>query len=138
MDKSKCIIWRGTKDKDGYGRVCINHTTEIRAHRLSYLLFKGKLDKKLMVCHTCDNPSCINPKHLFLGTALDNNRDAIKKGRAVRVKGEEHGGSKLTWKQVREIRNMGLTHMYTHKDIAEFYGVSRELIGQIIRKKIWL
>ncbi len=138
MDKSKCIIWRGTKDKDGYGRVCINHDTEIRAHRLSYLLFKGKLDKKLMVCHTCDNPSCINPSHLFLGTALENHRDMDKKSRRVCVSKEKHGMHKLTIKRVSEIRNMALTHMYTHKDIAEFYGVSRELIGQIIRKKIWI
>ena len=137
MDKSKCILWRGTKDKDGYGRVCINHTTEVRAHRISYLLFKGSIKKGLSVCHTCDTPACINPEHLWLGTTLENNRDAIKKGRAIKVKGELHGGAKLKQKEVDKIRDM-YKNGDTQTSIAKEFNVSRRTIGFIVNNKTWI
>lgn len=75
-----CYIWRGAKDKDGYG-VTSFEGKWWRAHRLSYHLFKGKIIKGNIICHTCDNPSCVSPTHLYQGTHQDNNRDTVKRGR---------------------------------------------------------
>lgn len=81
-----CIVWTRGVDKDGYGQC---HETRwgyelgvTRAHQMSYVITYGPIPNGLLVCHTCDNPSCINPKHLFLGTNDDNMKDMAKKGRA--------------------------------------------------------
>jgi HNH endonuclease len=88
LDKSgDCWIYTGGKDKDGYGQVhCAKTAKELevtRAHQMAYKTWVDDYEKGLMVCHTCDNPSCCNPKHLFVGTALDNNKDMNNKGRNV-------------------------------------------------------
>lgn len=75
-----CWLWLGTKGKSGYGAFWLN-TKPVRAHRLSYVLKYGSFDQSLYVCHHCDNPSCVNPEHLFLGTNKDNMDDGYKKGR---------------------------------------------------------
>lgn len=76
-----CWEWIGAKDKDGYG-LFHAHPYQ-RAHRFSYVLFYNQSLKDLCVCHYCDNPSCVNPEHLWLGTIGDNNRDAMRKGRKI-------------------------------------------------------
>lgn len=81
-----CWLWGGLTDGGyGYGVIKIG-TTRWRTHRLSYVLFKGNIPKGMYVCHTCDMPACINPFHLFLGTAKDNAVDMTKKGRNVSSK----------------------------------------------------
>ena len=78
----ECWNWIGGKDKDGYGVFGLSSKRKaIRAHKFSYIFYKGQLGKPLQVCHTCDNPSCVNPSHLFLGTAKDNVQDCHRKGR---------------------------------------------------------
>src|SRR5882762_2045859 len=76
--KGGCWLWLGAKDARGYGRVGADQAegggTRL-SHRVAYELTHGKIESSLFVCHSCDNPSCCNPKHLFVGTALDNNRD---------------------------------------------------------------
>lgn len=130
-----CWLWLGNTDKDGYGRFPITHNKEMRAHRFAYELFKDKIpSSKVFVCHECDNPACVNPEHLWLGDALSNNSDARRKGRSVNVKGEENGLSKLTWKQVREIRMSAFANMHM---LAKKYGVSRRNIGMIISNVTW-
>jgi hypothetical protein len=85
----------------------------------------------MFVCHSCDNPKCCNPDHLFLGTPADNSADSVGKKR--NAKGERNGRSKLTQEQVNEIRLMsGL-----HREIAEKYGVTRSMITLIKNYSNW-
>lgn len=83
VDKSgECWEWLGGKDRDGYGRIVINGKWW-GSHRLSYTLVKGEIPKGLVICHSCDNPGCVNPSHLFVGTQTDNVKDMDSKGRRV-------------------------------------------------------
>lgn len=80
VDNKNCWNWMAYKNSLGYGRLRVNGVKTL-AHRASYVFFTGDIPSGLLVCHRCDNPSCINPEHLFLGTAKDNHRDAVGKGR---------------------------------------------------------
>src|SRR5437867_3583750 len=103
-----CWVWLGMKDPGGRGQFPYgifkikNH--RYKAHRVAWELAKGPIPKGLCVLHKCDNPPCVNPDHLFLGTKGDNFADARAKGRLIALRGEEASMAKLTWKQVREIR----------------------------------
>lgn len=79
---SECWVWTGALNKDGYGIFSYCGKT-IRAHRLSYLFAKGAIKKGLFICHKCDVRNCVNPSHLYEGTAKDNNRDTVKRGNHV-------------------------------------------------------
>src|SRR5690349_13982377 len=81
-----CIEWDGTRHVKGYGQITIRGRT-VRAHRLAWEKANGPIPEGMMVCHKCDNPPCINPEHLFLGTSKDNAQDSIIKGRrwALRI-----------------------------------------------------
>jgi hypothetical protein len=125
--------------KAGYGEFSIKGK-RILAHRFSYQLFHNRLIKDNMcICHKCDNPSCVNPNHLWEGTVKDNNNDRDNKGRAKGggVKGEKHHSCKLTEKQVKEIREKYAKGGTTHRQLAKEYSVSRQSIGDIINRKIW-
>lgn len=131
--KNECWEWLTGKDKDGYGKFWMNNKDN-RAHQVSYVFYVGET-KGLFVCHTCDNPSCVNPNHLFLGTSQDNMDDKIRKGRDS--KGETNGMAKLTEKQVREIRyRLGLGHKKRH--IARDFNVSDFAIHSIHKGKTWV
>jgi ribosome-binding protein aMBF1 (putative translation factor) len=108
------------------------------AHRYSYELAFGAIPDGLLVCHRCDNPICVRPDHLFLGTALDNVRDACAKGRAVtgtRVKGS--ATPKLTEEMVRQIRHERATQGTSYLKLAEKYGVNFSAIGHVITRRNW-
>jgi len=101
---------------------------------LSYFLHYGIDPIGKYICHKCDNPKCVNPHHLFLGTAQDNNRDKSAKGRAL--KGEKHGMAKLTTKIVREIRE-ALASGRSQSAIARLYGIDKSTVSNINRGKYW-
>jgi|SRR6185312_11445504 len=78
---SPCWEWQAKRDKDGYGRFWVNGKT-VGAHRYAYEFYHNlKLNSKILVCHSCDNPSCVNPNHLFSGSHQDNKNDSVKKNR---------------------------------------------------------
>ena len=133
-----CWIWKGSTNKQGYGRLKFKRKI-YGPHRLSYELYIGKIKKGLCVCHKCDNPSCINPEHLFLGTLSDNMKDAYKKGRMVipYTPGEKHTSSILTDKKVIEILKMKKEQKITDKKLGEKFGVNRRTINNIIHNKTW-
>lgn len=105
------------------------------AHRLAYTDAFGEIPKGMCVCHRCDNPLCVNPDHLFLGTRADNNADMVAKGRSA--SGERNGAHKLTMKKVQDIRKRYAKGGVTHRSLAKDHNVSHVLIGSIIRREIW-
>ncbi len=112
--------------KTGYGKIKENEG-DVLVHRISYRLENGDFDKRLQVCHRCDNPPCFNPKHLFLGTSFDNIQDCIRKGRFTSI-GLAHHGAKLSDAAVREIRHLKGTSL---KKLSERFEVSRPHIHHI-------
>lgn len=129
---STCHWWTGYIDKDGYGTFRIG-ANKVKAHRAAYRFYIGEIPERMLFCHTCDNTSCVNPAHLFLGTNQDNMDDMVNKGRSAR--GEGHGWAKLTNNDVAKIRS--LAGLSTHREIAEMFGISKANATQIINRKIW-
>lgn len=121
-----CWPWVGYVGSRGYGYIKDNYKTKL-AHRVSYEMHIGAIPKGMMVCHTCDNPRCVNPGHLFLGTASDNNRDKSLKGRCNPCHGEKHGMAKLSDVQAEEIRCSAEKGVV----LANRYGVSHCTISEI-------
>jgi len=129
-----CWEWRGSTRGHGYGALRVNGRTT-SAHRFSYELAYGPIPDGLFVCHHCDNPPCVNPAHLFIGTCKDNTRDMLSKGRGNRPKGVRISRAKLTEDDVRYIRRM--RGEIGQKELAERFGVSQGNISSIQLKRIW-
>jgi len=130
-DPAECWPWQGALKETGYGCVWRGRIRYL-AHRLSYELFNGPIADGLFVCHKCDNPPCVNPDHLFLGTPADNMVDKTRKGRGRNTfrPGELHPGAKLSQAQVEEIlelRESGLSQ----RKVAKMYGIGRSSIANI-------
>lgn len=128
-----CWEWQAGKSDTGYGQFGIRGRLW-GAHRVAWVLTFGPIPEGLLVCHRCDNPGCVNPYHLFLGTHKDNRRDAARKGRVT--KGEGVCSSKLTEDEVWEIREL-LEEGVPRQEIADEFGVSRWSINAINRGKFW-
>lgn len=132
-DPEDCWIWTACRPQHrGYGRFQVGNQLLV-AHRVAYELAVGPIPKGLCVLHTCDNPPCCNPAHLWLGTRADNVRDRDAKGRQAHVRGEHNGCAKLTNDQVLAIR---ADHRILRK-IAADYNVSIPAISHIKTRKRW-
>ncbi len=110
VDARGCFLWNGYRNRAGYGMVIFSNKgrgnmrqIQTGAHRVSFAVFLGTVPDGLFVCHRCDVPACINPAHLFVGTAKDNIRDMHKKGRAAKSVGEFNGFSKFSNAAVEEL-----------------------------------
>lgn len=132
-----CWEWTHGKIKTGYGVIRINNKN-FGAHRISYLMHFGNFDNKLCVLHKCDNPSCVRPDHLYLGTQTDNMKDMDnKKRRKLNImKGEQNGRSKLLVIDVINIKKM-LSNKISQREIAKKYNVSQVAVSLIKRNKNW-
>lgn len=138
-----CLEWAGTCGRNGYGRYQYQGKTR-GTHRVAWEALRGPIPARMLVCHHCDNPRCVNVAHLFLGTALDNNRDAHRKGRAItptcptaaKARGERIGGAKLTEGKVRAIKR-ALSSGAAQSALARAYGVSRAAVNLIAIGRNW-
>lgn len=130
-----CWEWGGGKNDKSYGTFTFKGK-EYKAHRIAYYLHYGvdPLDK--LCCHSCDNPGCSNPIHIFLGTDMDNNHDKIKKGRDRQLKGDEHPLRKLSSEDVVDIR-VKYKNGFTGERLSIYYGVAESTIMRIIRGESW-
>jgi hypothetical protein len=130
------VVTSHKQNTEGYP-VLRRNGKPIKAHQYMYKKYNGDIPIKMVICHKCDNPQCCNPEHLFLGTQADNVRDMFfkERNRNGDVKGEKNGSSKLTEKEVIEIRNE--CKNMKHKDIAKKYGVARNTITYILNNKLW-
>lgn len=136
-DQNACWGWIAMRDLDGYGMIWPGGAKGpmLKASRVSWEIHFGPIPSGLSVLHTCDNPSCVNPSHLFLGTQKDNRQDATRKGRTA--KGEENGSAKLTEPQVRDIRARYVEGGITMRTLAKMFGVHPGTIGDILHRQIW-
>ena len=139
VDKSKdCWNWVACKDKDGYGVFNVNPQRKYeKAHRFVYELEIGKILDGKIICHHCDNPSCVNPSHLYLGTYKSNAKDRQKRNRGRNQNGTKNHMAVLNWEKVRKIRAMWQSGNYTQKAIADYFNVSRGCVTGIIYNVNW-
>jgi hypothetical protein len=129
-----CWLWQGFITKKGYGYFGVGNGKNDHAHRVSYRLTYGEFDNKLQVLHKCDNPPCVRPDHLFLGTNSDNYLDKLAKNRQAKQRGEKNPNAKLSLLQVEAIRKI---KGKSQTQIAKEYNVSQTLISKIRLKQIW-
>ena len=139
-----CWGWIGAKDSGGYGQLGPTKTNRhhLKASRVSWELHFGPIPDGMYVCHRCDNPVCVRPDHLFLGTAADNMRDCVAKGRQVARSGEEAGNARLSAEDVADIRRRYVKGMHPKRrtgcsssELAAEYGVTVQYIGQLANGK---
>ena len=129
-----CWIWTAALKDSRYGAFCLNGRIH-RAHRASWLVHYGDIPAGMCVCHKCDTPLCVNPEHLFVGTASDNMRDAIKKGRLKR-RGDDSPRrilSEADVKRIRKLRRAGRSG----KNLAKEYGVCQSTIASANTGRNW-
>lgn len=128
-----CWLWTASTQGRGYGSFYAGR--HFRAHRYSYEIHFGSIPPGFLVCHHCDNPGCVRPDHLFLGTSKDNVADARVKSRHCH--GETHGSAKLSADQVCEIRRLHAVEGMTSKQLAIRYGVNPSTTGRVIKGELW-
>ena len=131
---NSCWNWTASGDSHGYGTISwgSRQRGNEKAHRISYEIHHGPIPDGMFVCHSCDNPACVNPAHLWLGTHADNMRDMFRKNRRKAARGMLNGKSKLTDDQVKQIRKRYAKGGILQRELAEEYGVSDTQISAII------
>lgn len=133
MDDRGCWEWTGARQKNGYGQFTLRHNEKRLAHRMSHELYLGVIPEGKLVCHDCDNKSCVNPSHLFLDDQFGNMKDMIGKGRGRWAKGETHCCARFTLEQVLDIRS----GTKTNKELSELHNADSSTISGIKKRRWW-
>ncbi len=128
-----CWLWTGARYYNGYGAFRANGRN-IGAHRFSWGLYHGPIPDGLFICHHCDNPACVNPDHLFVGTQTQNLADMASKGRSTH--GERNPQAKLAAHQVRRIRGFHACGI-SRTELAEHFGVREGTISDVVSRRAW-
>ena len=129
-----CWVWTARRNSKGYGAFRFNRTIWI-AHRFSWAIHNGSIPDGLCVLHKCDNPPCVNPSHLRLGSIADNSADMVSRNRSL--VGETNHKAKVTASQVIEIRRLYAAGEATQQKLADMHGVHCSQIGNIVRRVSW-
>lgn len=137
-----CWEWHARRNERGYGMFHVSATRPTEpASRVAYELTYGPIPDGLWVLHHCDNPPCCNPGHLFLGTSLDNIRDAQAKGRDAftngTLRGERKGGARLTTADVREMRRLYSLGGISYRLLGERFGVAKSTAQSVVQRTKW-
>jgi predicted XRE-type DNA-binding protein len=134
--KDECWEWLGHKNKDGYGSLWDGHAM-VKAHRASWQIANSKhIPAGMFICHHCDNPACVNPAHLYLGTPWQNVQDRNNRERTARLLGSANPVAKLTEKQVKWIFAAYSTGMI-QTEIASALGIRQTTVSEILRGNRW-
>jgi hypothetical protein len=133
----RCWGWLAARDRWGYGQFWDSRRMGL-AHRFAYQYFVSPVPNGLCVLHTCDNPECCNPRHLWLGTNAENVADRVAKGRSNRPIGERHPQARLTAAQVVEVRKEYTGKRGELTEFAQRFGVSISAIADIVRGRSWI
>ena len=128
-EENGCLIWQRAINTDGYPRAVFDNNNNGKVHRVVWEITNDKSATGLVVRHTCDNPRCVNPAHLEIGSHTDNMLD--------RTRRERHGAAKLTHAQVLIIRDLYDTKKYTQKQLSVEFGVHVNTINSIVNRKHW-
>jgi hypothetical protein len=139
LEPEECWVWMGAKTPFGYGRISYSRGAKhftIYAHRISYILHNGPIPENHLVCHHCDNPWCVNPKHLYVGTHQDNANDRERRQRSNRqprknIPIANHKIRKLTPEQAAEIRRLRHQEKKSYTTIGRLFGITRTAVWQI-------
>jgi hypothetical protein len=133
-----CWIWKGYRNPLGYGRMRVHGLGKamILAHHISYEIHHGPVPDGGWVLHHCDNPPCVRPDHIYLGTPKQNSQDAVSRGRWADLRGENNNFARLTETSVREIKRR-IAEGERCAAIARAFGVSYGAIYEIIKGRNW-
>lgn len=135
---TECWNWNGSKcGRKLYGKFHIKEKGYY-SHRISWMIYFGHIDDNKIILHKCDNPSCVNPNHLSMGSQMDNVTDMYKKGRDRHASGERNGNAKLSLKSVAEIRRLHSSEKMTQRKIAALFGISQTTVWHILKNHIWV
>lgn len=144
---SGCWLWTASisnsGDNFGYGQIWSGKNKPELAHRAAWRIYRGEIPAGLKVLHKCDNPGCVNPDHLFIGTQADNMADCRAKGRThlgssrPSMAGEKHHGARLTWAAVDEIRALYRAGTLSLSKLGERFGISKRSILFITSGRHW-
>ena len=134
-----CWLWLKRLDRDGYGQMTFHLDNDIimvkKAHRVAYEILVGEIPTGMCICHKCDNPSCVNPSHLFLGSQADNIRDMVNKKR--QMYGKQHWNVKLKPEDILEIKNLVASGL-TNTEVAKKFNIAQQTVSAIKNNKSWI
>lgn len=137
--KTRCWVWTGSRARGGYGQLWGGGPIPLKSHRFSWEQANGPIVGRLLVCHHCDNPPCVNPAHLFLGDHKDNAKDMVAKGRcrAAGMPGEKHWASRLTSEQVLAIRFLRKSTTLSQREIGDLFLIKQCTVSAICLGSSW-